>query len=157
MRKNHSDKEAQRKRVDIVSIKMVREASVLYEKRKIASPRDAFELIKDFLKDEDREKFLAIYLNTKNEPTAIHTVSIGTINASLVHPREVFKGALMTNAASVIVAHNHPSNECNPSKEDIQITKRLMEAGKIIGIEVIDHIIVGDSNHYISLKERGDM
>lgn len=139
------------KRVDIVSLRMVKECSVLYQKRKITSPSDGAELIKEFLEDSDREKFVVVYLNTKNEPTAIHTVSVGTVNASLVHPREVMKGAILSNAASMILFHNHPSSDTKPSSEDRAITKRLVEAGKILGVEVIDHIIIGDG--YYSFKE----
>lgn len=93
-------------------------------------------------------------LNTKNEPTSISTVSVGSLNSSIVHPREVFKTAVMSNAASIIIAHNHPSGDITPSKEDKDITLRLKEAGDIIGIKLLDHIIIGDRN-YLSLKEKG--
>lgn len=141
-----------KKRIDLVRIKMVKEGSVLYENRRIGSPDDAVGIVRDFLCDEDRERVIAIYLNTKNEPTAIHTVSIGNINTSIVHPREVMKAAILSNAAAMILAHNHPSGDCTPSKEDKEITKRLKEAGEILGIEVLDHLIV-TSNDYVSMKE----
>lgn len=141
-----------KKRVDLVRIRMVREGSVLYENRKIRNPDDAVSIARDFLQDEDRERVIAIYLNSKNEPTAIHTVSIGNINTSIVHPREVMKAAILSNAAAMILAHNHPSGDCTPSKEDKEITKRLKEAGEILGIEVLDHLIVGNNN-YVSIKE----
>lgn len=124
-------KKNQAKRVDIVSLKMIKESSILYEKRAVISPKDASELVREFLEDSDREKFVVAYLNTKNEPTAIHTVSIGTVNSSLVHPREVMKGAILSNASSIILSHNHPSNNVKPSEEDIRITKRLVEVGKL--------------------------
>ena len=144
------------KRVDIVSIKMVREGSVLYKNRKVSSPNDAVELIRDFLEDVDREKFVVAYLNNKNEPTAIHTVSIGTLNSSLVHPREVMKAAILSNANAILLSHNHPSGwDVNPSDDDINITKRLVEAGKILGIEILDHIIIGENGKYYSFKEEG--
>lgn len=143
-----------RKRVDIVSIKMVRESSILYSNRKISSPSDAIELFKKFLYESDREQFIVCCMDTKNQPTSINVVSVGTLNSSLVHPREVFKSAILGNSSSIIVAHNHPSGDPSPSKEDIDITERLKEAGKIIGINILDHIIIGDNRH-ISLKEKG--
>lgn len=141
------------KRVNIVSLKMVKEASVLYENRKVASPNDAVDLIKDFLQESDREKCILICLDTKNQPTFLTTISIGSLNSSIIHPREVFKLAIMSNSASIIMAHNHPSGDPNPSKEDMGITKRLVEAGEILGIKIIDHIIVGDGDRYYSFKE----
>ena len=95
-----------------------------------------------------------ITLDTKNNITGIFTVSTGSLNASIVHPREVFKRAVLQNAASIIICHNHPSGDPTPSQEDINTTKRIYDAGKILGIELLDHIIIGD-NDYISLKERG--
>lgn len=144
------------KRVDIVSLKMVREGSVLYKNRKVGSPDDAVALIQDFLEDADREKFVVAYLNNRHEPTAIHTVSIGTLSSSLVHPREVMKAAILSNAKAMLLSHNHPSGwDVNPSNEDINITKRLVEAGKIIGIEILDHVIIGENGKYYSFKEEG--
>lgn len=143
------------KRVDIVSLKMIKESSILYGDRKISTPKDAIEIVKVILEDCDREKLVVCCLNTKNEPTSISTVSIGTLNSSIVHPREVFKTAIMSNSASIILFHNHPSGNTQPSKEDISITERIKEAGKIIGIEMIDHIIIGDNEKYTSLKEEG--
>lgn len=152
------EKKTAAKRVDIISLKMVREKSVLYGNRKISSCEDAFHLIRDFLQDSDREKFVVVYLNTKNEPTAIHTVSIGTLNSALVHVREVFKGAILSNSASMILSHNHPSgNNVYPSSEDLQITERLVEAGKIIGIEILDHLIIGSTGSFYSFKQDGKM
>lgn len=143
------------KRIDIVSLKVVKESSLLYGKRKISSPSDAVEIGRGMLEGSDREKLLLCCLNTKNEPTNLNIVSIGSLNSSIVHPREVFKLAILGNSASIILFHNHPSGDTTPSKEDINITERIKEAGKIIGIELIDHIILGDENKYTSLKEKG--
>ena len=121
------------KRVDIVSIKMVKEKSIKYEKRKITSPSDAEILCRNFLDDSDREKLIAISLDTKNQPTNINVVSIGSLNSSIVHPREVFKLAILSNANSIIISHNHPSGDPTQSREDINITKRLKECGELIG------------------------
>lgn len=142
------------KRVNIVSLKLVKENSFLYPDRNVRSPEDAYKLLKQFLVEVDREYFIVVCLDTKNQPTAINVCHIGSLNASIVHPREVLKPAILSNSASVIVAHNHPSNDPTPSREDIEVTKRLAEAGKIIGIDVLDHLVVC-SDKFISLKEKG--
>ena len=143
------------KRINIVSIKMVRESSILYDVRKINSPIDAVELGRKFLDEADREELVICCLDTKNQPISMSVVSIGSLNSSIVHPREVFKVAILSNAASIILFHNHPSGLEDPSKEDISITHRLKEAGKLIGIELVDHIIIGSEGKYCSLKEKG--
>lgn len=145
------------KRVNIVRIQMVRESSLLYPQRRIRMAKDAVGLFQAFLQESDREQFFVICMNIKNEPTAIHTVSVGSLDASIVHPREVFKTAILANSASVIVAHNHPSGDPTPSQPDLEVTKRLQEAGELLGITVLDHIIVGTEGAYVSLKEGGYM
>lgn len=144
------------KRVNIVQIKLVRENLIHYKDRKIKSPADAYNLMQQYLGDVDREHFVVICLDTKNQPTCIQTVHIGSLNASIVHPREVLKSALLSNSASIIVGHNHPSNVPTPSSEDIEVTERLVEAGKILGIDVLDHLIIC-SDSFTSLKEKGYM
>ncbi len=143
------------KRVNIVSLKMIKESSILYSKRKISSPSEAVIIGREVLDESDREKLLLCCLNTKNEPTDLNIVSVGSLNTSIVHPREVFKVAILSNSASIILFHNHPSGDSIPSKEDINITKRIKESGKILGIELIDHIILGDDGTYTSFKEKG--
>lgn len=142
------------KRINIVSLKLVKESSLLYKGRSVRSPQDGYHLMKLLLADKDREHFIVASLDTKNQPVSINVCHIGSLNASIVHPREVMKSAILSNAASIIVGHNHPSGKPEPSKEDIDVTKRLVDAGKIIGIDVIDHIIVGDDS-FTSLKEKG--
>lgn len=142
------------KRVNIVKVKLVREKSILYKERQIRSAQDAFKLFSDFIGDPDREHFVVLCLDTKNQPTCVQTVHIGSLNASIVHPREVLKPALLSNSASIIVAHNHPSGNTQPSPEDIEVTKRLVKACKILGISLLDHIIVCPTE-YCSLKEKG--
>lgn len=122
----------------------------------IRSSQDAASILREFIGNEDREHLVVMMLSTKNKVNAIHTVSIGSLNASIVHPREVFKAAIVANAASVILGHNHPSGDPNPSREDIAVTKRLADVGNVVGIELLDHVIVGDEKFY-SLKERGQM
>ena len=142
------------KRINIVSIKMVNVSSFLYQTCTISSPKDAYEMIKDQLQDLDREQFIIACLNTKNEPTNISVVSVGTLNKAIVHPREVFKTAILSNAASIMAFHNHPSGETTQSQQDIQLTHRLVEAGELLGIKLLDHLIIGDGT-FTSLKEKG--
>ncbi|OMC89227.1 DNA repair protein RadC [Viridibacillus sp. FSL H7-0596] len=142
------------KRVDIVRVQLVKERSLMYSNRKIKSPKDGAELFREFLGEVDREHFLVMCLNTKNEPTHLNTVHIGSLNASIVHPREVVKPAILSNAASIMVCHNHPSGNVEPSPEDIEVTKRLQEVGEIVGIELLDHIILGEDS-YLSFREKG--
>ena len=103
--------------------------------------------------DSDREKFVVACLDTKKQPVNISVVSIGSVNSVIVHPREVFKIAVLSNASSIICFHNHPSGNINPSGEDENITRRLKECGEILGIGLLDHIIVGDRDTYFSFKE----
>ncbi len=142
------------KRVNIVSLKMIKESSVLYANRRIGTSDEAVDLLRSLLADSDREKLIVCCLSSKNEPTSLSVVSIGSLNSSIVHPREVFKTAVMSNSASIIMAHNHPSGDTTPSNEDINITERIKQAGEIIGIKLLDHLIIGDCN-YLSLKEEG--
>lgn len=151
----HNQKPA--KRIEIVSLRMVREkTSLLYPSRTIRSPIDAAELFRQFIGDCDRESFCILCLNTKNEPTALHQVSTGSLNASIVHPRETFKLAILANSASIIACHNHPSGQPDPSPEDVELTERLRDSGCLLGIELLDHIILGDGT-FVSMKERGLM
>ncbi len=120
----------------------------------ISSPQDVANLLLPELRDAKQEHFKALLMDTKNRVMRVVTVTIGTLDGSLVHPREVFKEAITASAASIIVAHNHPSGDPSPSREDKAVTLRLVECGKLLGIELLDHIIVGD-NRYVSFKERG--
>ena len=144
-------------RVSFGRVVLVKEKVGRYDlPRVIGSPGDAYRAITAItsVEEEAQEVFGVLILNTKFKIVAVHEVSRGTLNASLVHPREVFKPAILHNAAAIICFHNHPSGDPEPSEEDIRITKRLVEAGKIIGIEIVDNIIVGD-DRYTSLKEIG--
>ncbi len=143
-----------KKKINIVSLQMIKEKVMWYSERKIKSPEDAYHILKKFAGDSDREQMIMIALNTKNEPTHIQTISIGSLNASVVHPREVFKTAILSNSANIILGHNHPSGNTEPSYEDINITRQLTQAGDLLGITVLDHIIFTDSE-FISLKESG--
>ncbi|PGL73329.1 DNA repair protein RadC [Bacillus sp. AFS055030] len=126
-----------------------------YDKRfSIKSPDDCAKFMMDEMRFLEQEHFVCLYLNTKNQVIARETIFKGSLNASIVHPREVFKEAFRRSASSIICLHNHPSGDPTPSREDIEVTKRLVECGKIIGIELLDHIIIGE-HKYVSLKEKG--
>lgn len=142
------------KRVNIISVKIVKESSMLYKQRRVRSPQDSYELFREYLGEVDREHFVVMCLDTKNQPTNITTVHIGSLNASLVHPREVMKTAILSNSASIICCHPHPSGDPTPSPEDVEITERLAAACKLLSIELLDHIIIGDDK-FVSLKEKG--
>lgn len=123
-------------------------------RRPITSPEQLASLLMLQTRDLDREHFKAVILNTKNHVLKIVDISIGSLNSSIVHPRELFKMVLKHSGAALIVAHNHPSGDPEPSSEDMRLTKRLSEAGKILGIDLLDHLILGDGR-FVSLKERG--
>ncbi|MCT1400048.1 DNA repair protein RadC [Paenibacillus sp. p3-SID867] len=120
----------------------------------IQKPKDVYDYLQPELRYHTKEHFVCLFLNTKNRIISKETISIGSLNAAIVHPREVFKEAIKHCSASLICSHNHPSGDTTPSSEDINITKRLVAAGEIIGIEVLDHVIIGD-NQFYSLKEHG--
>lgn len=126
------------------------------ERYVIRSPEDGANYVMEEMRFLSQEHFVCIYLNTKNQVLFRKTIFIGSLNSSIVHPREVFKEALKRSAASIICVHNHPSGDPTPSREDIDVTKRLVECGKMMGIELLDHIIIGEKR-YVSLKEKGYM
>lgn len=136
----------------VVRLQMVKETIEYYGSKKVRSPADVEEVVRTFIGHADREVFLALYLSTANNINSIHVVSIGSLNQLVVHPRECFKAALLSNADAVILAHNHPSGEVIPSAEDKQITIKLRECGQLLNIRVLDHVIVGDKG-YFSFQE----
>ena len=113
----------------------------------ILQQTDVYELVKDELTNSDREVFLSVMLTSRNHLIGVETVSIGSVNSAILSPREVFKGALLANAVSIILCHNHPSGDLSPSEEDIRITKRLIEVGELLGVKVLDHLIVSDQGY----------
>ena len=123
------------------------------KKTGVKSPDDMAEILRAYLDGADREHFCIAMLDRKGNLLGLNTVSIGTLNSSAVHPREVFKPAIVIGAASIILCHNHPSGDPTPSKEDVDVTSRLKQAGEILGIEVLDHVVIGDT--FCSLKARG--
>ncbi len=119
----------------------------------IKSPGDAADIVMEEMRHLKKENFRMIALNTKNHVLAVETISVGNLNSSIVHPRELFREAIRHSAAGIILVHNHPSGDTDPSPEDIQITQRIVDAGRIMGIEVLDHLIVG-GNGYLSFREQ---
>lgn len=124
------------------------------DKPLVRTPEEVAALVRGKLKGKKKEYFLALLLDTRNQLIKVSEISIGSLDASIVHPREVFKEVISASAASVIFAHNHPSGNPEASEDDIKLTKRLVEAGEILGIDVLDHIIIGDKS-YLSLKREG--
>lgn len=142
-------------RIPIYKCELVREKSVPIHSKKILAPSDVVPAIREHLGSPDREHFVVVMLTTKHAIIGMNTVSVGSLNQTIIHPREIFKPAFISNAAAIILAHNHPSGDTTPSIEDTEVSKRLVEAGKLLGIEVLDHIIVGDG--FYSMKEHADI
>ncbi len=124
------------------------------EKPLVKTPNEVSALVRGRLKGKKKEHFLALLLDTRGQLIKVAEISVGSLDTSVVHPREVFKEAMSASASSVIFVHNHPSGDPEPSEDDIKLTKRLAQAGEIMGIEVLDHLIIGDKN-YLSLKSKG--
>ena len=138
----------------VFSKEVVRESLPAYiTTDRFTSPRQIYELFHDLIQ-ETKEYFMALHLDGKNRIICFDRISVGSLNQSIVHPREVFKGAILSSAAAIILIHNHPTGDPSPSAEDIVITKRLQEVGELVGIRVLDHIIVGNGD-FLSFAERG--
>lgn len=125
-------------------------------KRRIQSGEDAVALFRESLLEADRERLVCLHLDCKMSVISFEVVSIGSVSASVVHPREIFKAAILLNASSIILMHNHPSGKPEPSAEDIEITRRIQEAGRMLGIDLLDHVIVAAEGH-VSFRESGLM
>lgn len=139
----------------VYRVQLVRESG--RERVTLEGPEDVASILSHYLEDEDREHFVTLMLDSKNRVIGVHTASIGTLTAALVSPREVFKAAILCNALSIVLGHNHPSGDVDPSPEDIQVTERLVRAGAMLDIEVLDHVIVGEEGSYTSFKRSGIM
>jgi DNA repair protein RadC len=122
----------------------------------VSTPQQAAAVLRPRIEDWSKEHFLAILLDARNRIVGIETVSVGSLSASIVHPREVFKPALLASAAGLLLAHNHPSGDPQPSPEDLAITRRLVDAGALLGIEVLDHLVF-TPRAFVSMKERGHL
>ena len=144
-------------KINLVSLRMVRESIVEYKslamKEGIGESKHAAPIFREFCEGYDVETFWALYLDAKNPPTALHMISKGGLTSTNAHPRDVLKGAVLSNACSIIVAHNHPSGDPDPSPDDRQLTDRLREAAEILGIKLLDHIIIGAGGRYYSFTD----
>lgn len=140
--------------IPVYKVTLVRESSMHTDHPRFGSSKDVAALLQTYLKDADREHVVLLLLNRKNRLIGLNTVSIGSLTASVAHPREVFKPAILSNAAALILCHNHPSGDPAPSQEDRVLTQRPKEAGKLLGIDILDHLILGDSR-YFSFADEG--
>ena len=140
--------QAKRYRIPIYRVALVREGSHTAERKYATDSEAVARILREYLDGIDREHFCVVMLDTKNKVIGIHTVSIGTLDAALATPREVFKPAILCNAASVILGHNHPSGDPAPSRDDHALTKRLTDAGEMLGIKVLDHVVIGELGRY---------
>ena len=137
-------------------IALVREPGVkLAERPQIRVAAEAAPLLAQYIGETDREVFAVALLTVRHRVLGLHTVSVGCLTSSLVHPREVFKPAILAGSAALLLVHNHPSGDPEPSAEDIALTRRLTAAGQLLGIEILDHLILGEAGRYVSLRERG--
>jgi len=137
----------------VFKTEVVREDAPSWLTDKVTSAATVYEMFKDLVQ-ETKEVFICLHLNTKNQVIAYEQVSVGSLSGSIVHPREVFKGILLSSAAAAVVVHNHPSGVPDPSSEDINITKRLVQGGELLGVRILDHVIIGDGKYY-SFADQG--
>lgn len=137
-------------------IALVREPGVkLAERPEMRQPSAAARVLAEYIGEADRELFVIAFLTIRCRVLGLHTVSVGCLSSSLVHPREVFKPAILAGSSAVLLAHNHPSGDPEPSAEDFALTRRLAAAGTILGIEVLDHLVLGEEGRFVSLRARG--
>ena len=141
--------------ISVFRLSLIKDHAMPYAKAAhVLSPQDVYELITEYLQGTDREHFIVLFLDSESKVIGINTVSIGTLTESLVHAREVFKGAILANAASIIVVHNHPSGTALASEADIMVTTKLKESGRILGIPIDDHVVIGEET-FFSFKQQG--
>ena len=141
--------------VTVYRVALIREGAIPCDEHRIRNSGTVSRLLQTYLPDADREHFVVILLDQKHGIIGINTVSVGSLTASIVKPREVFKPAILANAAAIICGHNHLSGDPQPSREDRAITTKLVDAGKLLGIEVLDHVIIGAEGRYFSFGDAG--
>lgn len=146
--------------IPLYTLSLVRDASLCAERRVVHSSRDLYEVLGPYFAHHDREEMIVVLLDAKHKIIGINSVSVGSLTMSIVHPRETFKAAIVSNCAAIILAHNHPSGAPTPSQEDHALTKRLCEAGAILGIPVLDHLVIGHERSdgtcaYVSFADQG--
>ena len=143
--------------VPLIRTYIVKEKDIPYGKEEVDNPKKVVELVKRLLQGADREYLIVISVDMKSKPVGMEIVSIGTLNEALVNPREVFKHAILCNAGGIIMVHNHPSGNPEPSNHDLSITKRIKQAGKLLGIELLDHIVFGEEGNFFSMAEENKL
>jgi DNA repair protein RadC len=143
-------------RIPIYKVQLVRDSSQPSPQKQFRDSAGVYEFASAYLEGADREHLIVLLLDNKNRLIGVNTVSIGSLNGAVVHPREVFKPAILSNSAAIILCHNHPSGVSTPSSEDREVTKRAVRAGHILGIRVLDHIIIGDDEHF-SFADAGEL
>jgi DNA repair protein RadC len=137
-------------------IALVREPGVkLAERPQLRDARAAAPMLAEYIGEADREVFVVAFLTVRHRVLGLHTVSVGCLTSAVVHPREIFKPAILAGCAALLLAHNHPSGDPDPSAEDIALTRRLAAAGTLLGIEILDHLILGEGGRFVSLRDRG--
>ena len=141
--------------IDIVKLQVIKDGSVYYNHEPISCPKALAEIGKKFIGNCDREMFLLVCLDSRNMINALHVVSIGCLSTAPVHPREVFKAAILCNSAAIALIHNHPSGDTMPSNEDIEVTRRLIKCAELFGIRLHDHVILGERDTFFSFYEKG--
>lgn len=146
-----------KKKIDIVSLKLLKEKSMEYNFTSVKNPINVVKLAKELIGEVDREYVLVLNLNTNLEPNSIEVCGIGSLSEAVIHPREIFKSAILSSASKIIMVHTHPSGHVEPSLEDIQTTMRIRKAGEILGIPLVDHLILGNDTNYFSFTEHGDI
>lgn len=146
-----------KKKINIVSLKLLKEKSLEYNFTSVKNPINVVNLAKELIGEVDREYVLVLNLNTNLEPNSIEVCGIGSLSEAVIHPREIFKSAILSSASKIIMVHTHPSGHVEPSLEDIQTTRRIRKAGEILGIPLMDHLILGNDTDYFSFTEHGDL
>lgn len=136
-------------------LRVIREREIQYNPRvpNVSTPENAISAAQAVLKDADRECLIVLLLDTRHKLIGCNIASIGTLDSSLAHPREIFKAAILANAKAIVLCHNHPSGEATPSPEDIRLTQKVIDAGHILGLPLLDHVIIGDAGRYTSLRQ----
>ncbi len=140
-----------------IDVRLIKEMEISYKNfpdlETVPTPMKAWEFVTNLIGKKTEEYFIALYLDNKNQIHGYCTISKGTISETIVHPREIYKGAILSNSSSVIIAHNHPSGKLKPSRQDITVTKRIKEVGELLDIPLLDHIIVNNSNYFSFIEE----
>ncbi len=144
------------KRIPMVSLRLVRERSVPYQNRNIQGSQMVYDLFRSLVEDLDREALWVVCLDSKNNVTCLSQVSLGTINSAPASPREVLKLAISTNANGIILVHNHPSGDSEPSSDDRRVTAQIRDAARLLDLKLLDHVIIGDGTFY-SFADQGDL